>query len=111
MVYVPIKTCLNPYVLIEAMVMAYILVKMHLAHNKIFNVSFETQTKIHYVFLIMEILFHYNPMKLPIINHKLVDNPHYLNNIKSYTYHYIHETSNNIMKWDILHCFQTYASL
>jgi hypothetical protein len=49
MVYVPIKTCLNPYVLIEVMVMAYILVKMHLAHNNIFNVSFETQTKIHYV--------------------------------------------------------------
>lgn len=28
----------------------------------------------------MKILFHYNSIKMPIINHKLVHNPHYLSN-------------------------------
>jgi len=50
MVYIPIKMHLALYVPIRIYVMVYILVKMHLAHNNIFNVSFETQTKIHYVF-------------------------------------------------------------
>jgi hypothetical protein len=75
MVYIFIKMCLAPHVPFETLAMAYIpfkthlalaiiniLIKMHLAHNNILDASFETQTKIHYGFQIMENLFHYNPM-------------------------------------------------
>jgi len=39
-------------------------------------------------------------------NYKLAHNPHYLNNIKSCTYHCMHEIFNNIIKHDSLHCVQ-----
>jgi hypothetical protein len=75
-VYILIKMHLAPHVPFETLAMAYnsfqnapsfginiiILIKMHLVHNNIPNASFETQTKIHYGFQIMENLFHYNPM-------------------------------------------------
>jgi hypothetical protein len=47
--------------------------------------------------------FHCNPIWLSMIDHKLVRNPHYMYNIKFYAYHYIHETSNNILKWGSPH--------
>ncbi len=53
--YIPFKTCLDQD-------MVNILVKMHFTHNNILDVSFETQTKIHRAFQIMENLFHYNLM-------------------------------------------------
>jgi hypothetical protein len=53
MTYIPIETCM-------ASTMVNILVKMHLAHNIILDVSSNTKTKIHYVFQIMKIMFHYN---------------------------------------------------
>jgi len=53
--YIPFKTCLDQD-------MVNILVKMHFTHNNILDVSFETQTKIHCAFQIMENLFHYNLM-------------------------------------------------
>jgi hypothetical protein len=43
MVYVPFEICV-------ALAMVNIFIKMHLAHNIILNVFFETQIKIHYVF-------------------------------------------------------------
>ncbi len=76
MVYIFFKMHLAPHVLFRTLVMAYvpfetclalatgcalfktqlalaivnIFIKMHLAHNNILDVSFETQTKIHCVF-------------------------------------------------------------
>jgi hypothetical protein len=117
MVYVFVKTCLAlamayvPFELCLAPTTVNILVKMHLAYNNIFNRSYEMWTKIHYFFQIMKNLFHCNLMQLTNINHKLIHNPHYLHNIKPFTYHCIHETSSNILKWDSLHCFQVYIIL
>jgi hypothetical protein len=102
--YVPFKMCLAP-------TMVNIFIKMHLAHNSIFDVFYETYTKIHYVLQIMKSLFHYNLMQLANINHKLANNSHYLCNIIPFTYHCIHEISNNILKWDNLHYFQVYITL
>jgi hypothetical protein len=53
--YIPFKTCLD-------LAMVNMLVKIHFTHNNILDVSFETQTKIHCAFQIMENLFHYGPM-------------------------------------------------
>jgi hypothetical protein len=85
----------------------YVPIKICLAHNNFLNVSFETHIKIHCAFQIMKNSFHYNSMKMPIINHKLIHNSHCLSNIKSCTYHYIHETHNNILKQNNLHHFWT----
>jgi hypothetical protein len=46
----------------------------------------------------MKNLLHCNLMWLLMINHKLIHNPHYMFNIRSYAYHCIHEASNNILK-------------
>ncbi len=66
MVYNSIKTCMAltmAYIFFEmhlALATINIIIKMHLAYNHILDVFFETQTKIHYAFQIIEILFHYN---------------------------------------------------
>jgi hypothetical protein len=48
---------------------------MHFAHNIIFNISFETQTKIHCAFHITKNWFQCNLMWLCRINHKMGHNP------------------------------------
>ncbi len=89
MAYILFEMHLIPHVLFGTLDMAYILikmhlalaiiinilVKMHLAHNNILNVSFVTQTNIHYAFQIKKNSFHCNPMWLPKIIHKLVTPP------------------------------------
>jgi hypothetical protein len=92
MAYVHIEMCLVPHVIVEILDMAYIPIKTCLTHN-IFNVYFETYINFHCAFHIMENLFHYNPMRLLMNNHKLVYNPHYLSNIKFFTYLCIHQFS------------------
>lgn len=104
MAYIPFKTCLT-------LTMVNILTMMHCAHNNILDVFIEPHTKVHYAFQITENSFHYNPMWLFKINHKLVHNPHRMCNIRFCAYHCIHEIFNCVLKQNSLHCFQVYITL
>jgi hypothetical protein len=88
-----------------------ILIEMNLAFNSILDVFSKTLTKVHYVFQIMEILFHYILMWLFRVYLKPIHNLHYLYNIRFCAYHYIHDISNNFLKCDNLHYFQVYNTL
>jgi hypothetical protein len=84
MVYILVRMCLALHVPFETLIMVYILIKMNLALHlpfrtliiayipfktclnlamvNILDVLFETHTKFHCNFQIMENVFHYNPM-------------------------------------------------
>jgi hypothetical protein len=84
----PCQNTLDPSCFHQNPGMVSTFIEIHLAHKNILNTSFQTQTKISYIaFKITKCLFHYNPMSLPMISHKLAYNPHFLSNIRSYTYH------------------------
>ncbi len=112
--HVPFKTLVIAYILFKmclVLAIVNILIRMHLSHNSILDVFFETQTKIHCAFQMMKNSFYCNPMWLSRIGHKPVHNPQCKCNIRTYAYHYIHDISNNILKWDNPHCFQVYITL
>jgi hypothetical protein len=101
MVYVFIETCITPTTKTSSLECTLPIITS-LKHRLKSIVPFR------YFFF----LFHHNFMWLPKINNKLANNPHSLVcNIKSYAYHFIHETSDNILKWDKLHLFKVYITL